>query len=210
MNNVLTSPANEPVKKARKRRTWIILFCIMLLPALGMGLSTWMYFSGYVPEGRTNNGSLILPPLEFSRLNLTSTDIAFGMEELDGRWALMIVPDMTLDSTCSDDCEQLLYLSRQAHIALARESDRVVRLFVQDNGVDKDMALEQEHPAMEWLNTDLLKTREYLLQKAKSSEGSHLYIVDPLGNIMMHYTAEHSGNEILRDIQKLLKLSQIG
>ena len=195
----LTSPSG-------KRKFWLILFCIMLLPALGMGISSWMYFTGYVPEGRTNNGKLIVPPLDFTTLSLTSTGMGFGMEELDGRWAMMIVAD----ESCTEDCEQMLYLSRQVHVALGRESDRVVRLFVQADGVDQDPELVKEHPAMEWLNSDLTQTRNYLLQQAKEQKGSHLYIVDPLGNIMMHYTVENTGNDILRDVQKLLKLSQIG
>ncbi len=196
----------EVTSSVRKRKFWLVLVGIMLLPAMGMGISTWMYFSGYVPEGRTNNGKLILPPLDFTTLSLTNTGMAFGTEELDGRWALMIVPD----ENCTEDCEQMLYLSRQVHVALGRESDRVVRLFVQAEGADQNPEVVKEHPAMEWLNTDLIQTRNYLLQKAKEQKGSHLYIVDPLGNIMMHYTVENTGNDILRDMQKLLKLSQIG
>ncbi len=37
-----------------------------------------------------------------------------------------------------------------------------------------------------------------------------LYIVDPLGNLMMRHDAAHTSKDLLTDLKKLLKLSHIG
>jgi hypothetical protein len=37
-----------------------------------------------------------------------------------------------------------------------------------------------------------------------------ILVVDPFGNIIMHYGSEHTGKEMLKDLKQLLKLSQIG
>ena len=37
-----------------------------------------------------------------------------------------------------------------------------------------------------------------------------LFIVDPLGNLMMRHDASHTTKDLLSDLKKLLKLSHIG
>jgi hypothetical protein len=37
-----------------------------------------------------------------------------------------------------------------------------------------------------------------------------LFIVDPLGNLMMRHDASHTSKDLLSDLKKLLKLSHIG
>jgi hypothetical protein len=40
--------------------------------------------------------------------------------------------------------------------------------------------------------------------------GQGLYLVDPLGNIMMYYSTAFVGKELLKDLKKLLRNSNIG
>ena len=37
-----------------------------------------------------------------------------------------------------------------------------------------------------------------------------ILLIDPFGNVMMHYGREHTGKQLLKDLKHLLKLSQIG
>ncbi|MGB5671107.1 MAG: hypothetical protein WBM71_11195, partial [Sedimenticolaceae bacterium] len=41
-------------------------------------------------------------------------------------------------------------------------------------------------------------------------KGGQLFLVDPLGNLMMYYNLEVPAKGMMRDLQKLLKISQIG
>ena len=54
-----------------------------------------------------------------------------------------------------------------------------------------------------------------LLASACGSSGHEeharsLYIVDPLGNLMMRHDGERTSKDLLSDLKKLLKLSHIG
>jgi len=42
------------------------------------------------------------------------------------------------------------------------------------------------------------------------SQGAGIYVVDPLGNIMMFYAFEQIGKPMLKDMKKLLRTSNIG
>jgi hypothetical protein len=38
----------------------------------------------------------------------------------------------------------------------------------------------------------------------------HIYVVDPLGNLMMRYPRDPDPSKMLQDLQRLLKYSSIG
>ena len=49
-----------------------------------------------------------------------------------------------------------------------------------------------------------------LLAQFPAQHANALYIVDPLGNLMMRHDASHTTKDLLTDLKKLLKLSHIG
>jgi hypothetical protein len=49
-----------------------------------------------------------------------------------------------------------------------------------------------------------------LLQLFPAERSHTLFVVDPLGNLMMSYDARSNPRGLLEDLQKLLRLSQIG
>ncbi len=183
---------------------------VFILPFLLFGLAWFMYFSGYgIPDGRTNKGKLILPPGQFQQLQLFRENQPFTIEQLGGRWAVVIFGS----GTCSDSlCQESLYKTRQVHIGLGREADRVVRLFVSQDSPKPDSALKDEHPAMQWLriNPSSLKNTLSTRQSVEGWPANHYFIVDPLGNIIMEYQPEQTGGDLLKDMQRLLKASNVG
>ena len=42
------------------------------------------------------------------------------------------------------------------------------------------------------------------------TEGMQYFLVDPLGNLMMYYDVDVPAKGMIKDLQKLLKVSQIG
>jgi hypothetical protein len=60
-------------------------------------------------------------------------------------------------------------------------------------------------------NLDPELYRQFALPgQAEVGTSPRLYLVDPDQNLMMHYPAAHDQNQVLEDIKKLMKLSQIG
>ncbi len=42
------------------------------------------------------------------------------------------------------------------------------------------------------------------------NDRAHCYLVDPLGNVMMRFPAEADPRRMLRDLERLLRASQVG
>jgi hypothetical protein len=51
---------------------------------------------------------------------------------------------------------------------------------------------------------------EPLLELLPSPDSHRIYLVDPLGNVMMFYPAGAPAKGMLEDMKRLLRLSQIG
>jgi cytochrome oxidase Cu insertion factor (SCO1/SenC/PrrC family) len=45
---------------------------------------------------------------------------------------------------------------------------------------------------------------------ADGAPSSHIYLVDPLGNLMLRFPAQPDAKRIMKDLKLLLKASQIG
>ncbi len=195
--------AVSPVKNSRGKWQLALVF---LIPALGMGMAWLMYFTGlWIPEGRTNKGELILPPYQFTDLKLFNGSKPFDLEELDGKWSIVVFGS---NSCAETNCRESLYKTRQVHIALGKETDRVVRLYVAQQSSGLSAKLENEHPDVFWLNT----SEETLRQAMKHDRWpeNQFFIMDPFGNIMMMYRPDQAGGDLLKDLKKLLKASSIG
>ena len=193
---IKTSPVNS---------RWQLLL-IFLIPFTAMGLAWIMYFTGaWIPDGRTNKGDLMLPPAQFSELDLKDAGKPFSLEKLEGNWGILVFGS----ADCSEQaCQDSLYKTRQVHVALGKEADRVVRLYIAQEPPQIPEELNFEHPNMFWLNStgdSVLKTMG--LEKWPENR---FFIVDPLGNIMMGYQAGQVGGDLLKDLKKLLKTSNIG
>jgi hypothetical protein len=53
-------------------------------------------------------------------------------------------------------------------------------------------------------------TPQFLIDDAPVMASQRVYIVDPLGNLMMYYQPDADARGMLKDLQKLLKFSKIG
>ena len=193
------------------RRILYLLFAIGFIPLL---LATVMYYSDtMIPSGRTNKGTLILPPLQWSDWQITILQSGQQAQETgidEDKWRLLIINE----GDCGEACEQSLYLARQVNVALGRRADRLERYYL---GTDSNSGLQAElsnnYPRMHQAHVDkkvLEQQLKPILDTRQALQESYILLADPLGNIMMYYTPEQSGNDILSDLKNLLKLSNIG
>ncbi|WP_422139422.1 SCO family protein [Endozoicomonas sp. ALC020] len=201
------------MKRVKKTKSRWQLALVILMPSLAMGLAWYFYFFGtqFVPDGRTNKGELLLPPASFQSMTLEKNNEMFDLQGLEGRWGVLVFGD----DACSDQaCQEALYQTRQAHLALGRDSDRVVRVFISSSSnPELNKRLLSEHPDLIWLGS----RKESVLKALGKNPGEKrewptngFYIVDPLGNIMMKYQPGQYGGDLLKDLRKLLKASNIG
>jgi len=151
-------------------------------------LGTLVYWSGWM-VGRPGNYGELLPPRVVA---------AAPLEALRGKWVLV-----SFDAaSCDAYCEKKLYFMRQARRAQGKDMERVERLWiVTDGGAPR---------------ATLLASMEGTLVSRFSSLGfpgnetDHIYVVDPLGNLMMRFPREPDPSRVIKDLQRLLKISRIG
>ena len=179
---------------------------IFLTPIIVLIASTTLFYSGFSPDGKTNNGILFEPPIELGDLNF-SVSAGPLTKEFPGRWTIVHL----LDNECSENCWKTLYSTRQVNIRLAKNSSRVVRyLALTENAklTEKDLEkLSSEYPM---LNLGEVKFED-LPQEAKDGLPYNPYILfDPLGNGVLMYDIRLPGGELLEDLKKLLQNSKVG
>jgi hypothetical protein len=89
---------------------------------------------------------------------------------------------------------------------------RVQRVFVADADCCDLPALHAAHPDL-IIRTPGADDAAWLSQlpMREGATNSHrLYLIDPLGNLMMYYPPEATPKGLLEDLKRLLRLSSIG
>ena len=203
--------ATDPGSVKGGRRRLLALAALFLLP---LGLAFWLYYGpgNWGPVGRSNKGDLLdparpLPPIALPMRGGGTTDPDF----LRGKWSWIYVGD----GACDERCRKVLYLTRQSRVALNKDMDRAQRVFLVTANCCDDVFLAREHPD---LVVALLGSVESaaLLEPFPAYDGvpvgtaGRVYLVDPLGNLLMSYAATAPDKALLEDLKKLLRLSHIG
>ena len=171
---------------------------IFLIPILVLIASTLLFYVGFSPEGRTNNGQLIEPPIDVAKLKIQGVKNGFP-----GRWTIIHV----LNNPCQETCWSSLYKTRQVNIRLGRDATRVGRyLLISDSynlSLQETARLAKEYPRLE-----LFRIPEQNIPSEIIKDSYMLF--DPLGNGILIYSPELPGGELLEDLKKVLKNSKIG
>jgi cytochrome oxidase Cu insertion factor (SCO1/SenC/PrrC family) len=134
-----------------------------------------------------------------------------GTGFLRGKWTMLYVGD----GTCDERCRKALYLTRQSRIALNKDMDRIQRVLLATGPQLDGAFFAQEHPDLLVLKLhgpDAARFIEPIPSYADGPVGSagRIYLVDPLGNLLMSYPASAPDKALLTDVKKLLRLSHIG
>jgi hypothetical protein len=176
-----------------------------------LALAFWLYYAGgWRPQGMTNHGDLITParPLPTLALRLAGGAPA-PASLLHDQWTLVYVGD----GACPADCQMALYSMRQTRLSLANDATRVRRVFLAAGNCCNGDFFAREHPGLEVIDATGAEAQPLLAlfpPRAASGANYTLYIVDPLGNLMMQHDGRTPSRGMLDDLKKLLKLSHIG
>jgi cytochrome oxidase Cu insertion factor (SCO1/SenC/PrrC family) len=201
MNSATKSDVIEP---SRKFGRWKMLG-ILLVCAAPVFLSYFMYYV-VRPDGRTNYGMLLNPPADASQLNVTDSDRSTTLASLKGKWLMISVGP----STCDVTCVERLYIARQVRETTGREKERIEQVWlVTDNGQASKQILDA-YPQVRQLRAEQAAIAKALPTEASSSVSDHIYVVDPLGNVIMRFPAKPDPSKMKKDISKLLRASRIG
>ena len=182
------------------RAKLLLLVSIFALPMIASYVAaTWLR-----PEATGNYGELLLPPAGVTSQPFERPEGgALRFEELRGKW-VMVASD---SGACPAACAAKLQAMERTRLALGRNASRVERVFVADDLRAPDAAaLLAAHPGLQIAVT----RRGLTLPPGAANDRAHIYLVDPRGNVMMLWPAEPDYRRMFRDLERLLKASQIG
>ena len=187
----------------RRYRALYLLLVVCIAPVLAS------YTAYYLlpPEGRTNYGELVTPQRPVPALRLNRLDGSpFDLQSLRGRWVLV-----TVDAAeCADACQKKLWKLRQVRLTTGKERDRVERVFLITDTAPLETMVLREYDGTVFLRADPGEVRA-LLQPATPAElETGLWLIDPLGNLMLHWPPGADPNRMKRDLVKLLRASRVG
>jgi cytochrome oxidase Cu insertion factor (SCO1/SenC/PrrC family) len=202
---------SSPEAVRRGRRQLLALAALFFVP---LAIAFWMYYgpTGWRPAGDASKGDLIdparpLPEIVLPTMDGGTTAPAF----LRGKWTMLYVGD----GLCDERCRKALYLTRQSRIALNKDMDRVQRvLLVTDRCCDRAF-LAAEHPDLVVARVEDTASAALLgpfpvYGGVPLAAAGRIYLVDPLGNLLMSYAPDAPDKALLTDVKKLLRLSHIG
>jgi hypothetical protein len=190
--------------RARGRRTLLIIAAMFFLPVI---VSFALYYGQvWKPSGSASKGTLIDPARTLSVTGLREPGGAAVAESvLAGKWSLIYIGD----GACDDACRRALVFGRQSRLALNNEMTRVQRIFLATGNCCDSAYFTEQHAGMIVLDASSPEGRR-VLEQFPADRANTLFIVDPLGNLMMRHDSSQTTKGLLSDLKKLLKLSHIG
>ncbi|MGB5323960.1 MAG: hypothetical protein WBN40_00875 [Pseudomonadales bacterium] len=209
------SPAQIRANRIKLLVLWLLPFGLMAIA----GVCYYLVQTGQMQIGSKNHGVLLSPPLQLHEQlgKLSVLDAEGGAQLLvespwRNKWTL-VVPAF---DDCAERCSEALYLTRQLHIRLDKNANRVQRVLLAGPAAQAAVGSEAfnhmvntEHSLLRrivYSDASAVASLQPVL-RADSGEQARFFIVDPDGWAMMYYLDEHDGNAMLADLKHLLKFS---
>ncbi len=202
-------------EQRQARRNRLILVLVLVIFLLPVAAAWWLYLHGdQWQPGTINYGALVQPPRPVDLSSLQPLHDA-GPSDASAarRWTLLVVAGRTCDRLCASN----LYKMRQVRLALGKDMRRVRRVLVLTEA-PVDGAFEQTLQRHQGL--EVVTAEAHALEAALAPFGGgglpdpaaarYVYVIDPLGNLMMTYGPDAEPKPMLKDLQRLLKVSQVG
>jgi hypothetical protein len=183
------------------------LFAILAVCAAPM-IGSYITYYGFKPEARSNYGT-ILDPRNFPVpvLNGVGSDgKSVELAALKGKWLML-----QIDSAgCTETCQKKLYDMRQLRTAQGKEMERIGRVWLVTDKTEIDPKLNVGIAGTHVIKVDPVALQKWLPTEPTTSMQEHIYLIDPMGNLMMRFPKDADTNKVKKDLAKLLKASAIG
>ena len=175
-----------------KKEFWMLLAMFVLPIAFG----TLFFYANpnYFSESTVNYGELVRPVIV-----IDESDIEIDSEaSLQGIWTMVYV-----SSRCDDACEKAVTDMKTIRTLMNDDMRRIQRMIIiKDNSTPKNS------------DESLIKakiTSEKLTQNLKKYTENAIYLIDPIGNIMLYYEPQNIDIRlVIKDLKRLFKYSRIG
>ena len=201
----------DDVNSNKKNKIIIIVIVLVFITPSTLSWYVFNHTNFLESRGASNYGQIITPPIQLEDLSLIDPLNAERNNTLHGKWSMIYVAE-----SCDEICMENVYRMRQIHMGIGKYSLRVQKvLFLTNQHPGELSKLFINYAGQQVISTDSVDL-DALLGKFRSekiitpTKAGHIYISDPLGNLMMSYPPEINPKGILKDLKKLLRASRIG
>lgn len=120
---------------------------------------------------------------------------------------------------CNESCRERLGFLRALQVRLSADASRVTRYYLYEGGAlgeDTRSYFGQALPQMRVtttaldLNDVLHENIDSLAPDVSPVNEHYIFVVDPVGNVMLYFTPENTPEEILSDLETLLDQTSLG
>lgn len=188
--------SNEKITRSRLKL--VILILVILSPIV---ISSFLHRWDFRPDHTVNYGELLeVKPLQGIATNLEDNTI-FRNRQLKGVWSLLIIDS----GKCGGYCQEKLYIMRQIRLAQHVDKDQVQRIWLINDDIKPDPEIVDAYKGTRLVlaqEKDLLNEFPFV-----NDQKDHIYVTDPMGNLMMRYPRDPDPKKIIGDLKRLLKLS---
>ncbi|MFK7794109.1 MAG: SCO family protein [Gammaproteobacteria bacterium] len=192
------------MKTENSKLSGYLLIGVFVVPLL---IAIAMYsMRDYLPTTKSvSRGELIHPaePIKMLEVQLSSND-TIGLQGFTGKWTYLVYSP----NGCDLQCEASLFKLRQTKKATGRETNRIQSALLTDVSKVAPEILDRNQRTR--VGRLLKLELESEPGKQKQFEDGVIYLIDPNGNLMMKYDSATTSRGMLKDIKKLLKISNIG
>ncbi len=174
-----------------KKELWVLLASFILPIALG---TAFFYWNPTAFTGTTvNYGEFVNPVITTEKQDVIFSKKTQG--DLQGLWTLAYVTN-----TCDDSCKNTLKDMKTIRILMNEDMRRIQRLLLINGTTD-----------LQDPGTLIANPSEALSQQLNKFPNNSLFLIDPLGNVMLHYNPQDLViKRVIKDLERLFKYSRIG
>jgi len=207
---------NPPVAAPRSTRPLILLLVVCLAPLAFALLAYYVPSLGLRPAEQTNYGALIqpqrpIPPPDALSLR-TLADAPFDLRVLRGKWVLLTADQ----AACPPSCARKLFILRNAHASQGKNVERIQRVWLITDDAPIPDQVHEAYAGTIFLRADPAQLTTFLTStplsadQARDALAAPMWIIDPLGNLMLQFPPDADPFKVRKDIAKLLFNSRVG
>lgn len=193
-------------QQQRKGRVVLVLMLIFFVVPLLVVFSMYKY--NWMPSG-TSVGELVKPARLMGDVSQLKNDAGSSLPNTfwKERWSIVYVTE-----DCQKTCLDKLHDMRQLHVSLYKDMPRAQRVLI--TTMQDTTAIKRDYPDLIVINqpsnqiSTLMAAFEVNDESVASS--NRLYLVDPLGHLMMSYQPDLPLAAVRKDLTRLLRFSWAG
>ncbi|HPH08683.1 MAG TPA: hypothetical protein PLJ94_08410 [Methylotenera sp.] len=195
----------SPQQQRKGRVVLVLMLIFFVVPLLVVFL---MYKYNWMPSG-TSVGELVKPARLMRDVSQLKSDTGASIPNTfwKERWSIVYV---TAD--CQKTCLDKLHDMRQLHVSLYKDMPRAQRVLI--TTMQDTTAIKRDYPELIVINqpSNQISTlmAEFEVNDESVASSNRLYLVDPLGHLMMSYQPELPLAAVRKDVTRLLRFSWAG